>query len=137
MPGLKTAFLANSAALALLGALLAYWSWTWFGPAPAPRAPSAATAAVSASAAGALFGAVKQGAATAGSGAIRLMGVVAATGDRRGHAVLRLDGKQTVAVLQGEDIEPGLHLAEVHADHVVLDRNGARESIAWPEAGRK
>jgi len=134
---LKNAFLANLAATALLGALLAYWSWVWFGPAPAPRAPAAATAAGTAPAASGLFGAVKQGATAAGSGAIRLMGVVAASAERRGHAVLRLDGKQTVAILQGEDIEPGLRLAEVHADHVVLDRNGAREALAWPEASRK
>lgn len=136
MRGLKNALLPNFAAVALLGALLAYWSWTWLGPAPAPRAPSAAMAA-GAAAAGGLFGAVKQGAAAAGFGAIQLVGVVAATGDQRGHAVLRLDGKQTVAVLQGQDIEPGLHLAEVHADHVVLERNGAREALAWPEKGRK
>ena len=71
------------------------------------------------------------GAAAAGS--IRLMGVVAASGERPGHAVLRLDAKKTVAVLQGEDVEPGLRLAEVHVDHVVLERNGARETLAWPE----
>ena len=137
MPGLKNAFLANSAALALLGALLAYWSWTWLGPAPAPRAPSAATAAISASAAGGLFGTVKQGATAAGPGAIRLVGVVADSAEKRGHAVLRLEGKHTVAVLQGEEVAPGLSLAEVHADHVVLERNGARESLAWPEKSRK
>jgi len=137
MRGLKNAFLANSAAMALLGALLAYWSWVWLGPPPAPRAPAAVAAAGAVPGAGGLFGAAGKGASAAGPGTIRLMGVVAATGDRRGHAVLRLDGKHTVAVLQGNDIEPGLYLAEVHADHVVLDRNGARESLAWPEAGRK
>ena len=132
---MKNALLANLAATALLGALLAYWSWVWFGPAPAPRAPAALAAGGAAHAAGTLFGTAKQG--TAGSGAIRLLGVVAASAEGRGHAVLRLDGKQTVAILQGEDIGPGLRLAEVHADHVVLDRNGARESLAWPQANPK
>ena len=61
------------------------------------------------------------------------MGVVAASGGRRGHAVLRLDAKKAVAVLQGEEVEPGLRLAEVHVDHIVLERNGARETLAWPE----
>jgi general secretion pathway protein C len=139
MQGLKNALLPNFAAVALLGALLAYWSWTWLGPAPAPRAPSAATAA-GAAAAGGLFGAVKQGASAAGpggTGTLRLVGVVADSAERRGHAVLRLDRKHTVAVLQGEEVEPGLRLAEVHADHVVLERNGAREALAWPEKGRQ
>jgi len=68
---------------------------------------------------------------------VRLMGVMAASGERRGHAVLRLDGKKTVAVLQGEEVEPGVRLAEVHVDHVVLERNGARETLAWPEKGAK
>ncbi len=96
-------------------------------------------AAGRASSAGGLFGSAKQGpgAAAAASSAIRLLGVVAASGDRRGHAVLRLDAKKTVAVLQGEDVEPGLRLAEVHADHIVLERNGARETLAWPEKSRK
>ncbi len=65
--------------------------------------------------------------------AIRLLGIVAASGGRPGHALLRLDAKKTVAVLQGADVEPGLRLMEVHADHVVLERNGARETLAWPE----
>jgi general secretion pathway protein C len=79
---------------------------------------------------GSLFGAATQ---AAGSGAIRLMGVVAAAGEQRGQAVLQLDGKQSVAVLQGEEVAPGLRLAEVHVDHVVLERNGVREALAWPE----
>ena len=50
--------------------------------------------------------------------------------------MLRLDAKKTMAVLQGEDIEPGLRLAEVHVDHVVLERDGVREVLAWPEKNR-
>ncbi len=65
------------------------------------------------------------------------MGVVAASGGRRGHAVLRLDPNKTVAVLQGEEIEPGLRLAEVHVDHIVVERNGARETLAWPQKNGK
>jgi general secretion pathway protein C len=47
--------------------------------------------------------------------------------------VLRLDAKQTVAVREGEGVEPGVRLAEVHADRVVLERNGIRETLALPE----
>ena len=131
--------LATFAALALLGVVLAYWSWAWFGPRPAPRAPAALEASGRASSAAGLFRAAKvgPGAGSAASGSIRLMGVAAATGERRGNAVLRLDGKKSVAVLQGEDIEPGLRLVEVHADHIVVERNGARESLAWPDKAGK
>jgi len=90
-----------------------------------------------------LFRTVKegQGAAAAASSTVRLLGVVAASGgrsgNRLGHAVLRLDAKRTVAVLQGEDVEPGLRLAAVHLDHIILERNGARETLAWPEKKNK
>jgi general secretion pathway protein C len=135
----KAAFLATLAALALLGVVLAYWTWAWLAPPAAARAPAAAEAAAAASSAGGLFGNAKQGpgAAASAAGSVRLMGVVAATAGRRGHAVLRLDAKKTLAVLQGEEIEPGLRLAEVHVDHIVLERNGARETLAWPEKSAK
>jgi general secretion pathway protein C len=131
----KVVSLANFAALALLSLVLAYWSWAWLAPPAAARAPAAADLAARTSSAAGLFGGVKQGAAV--SGAVRLMGVVAASEGRRGHAVLRLDGKRTLAVLQGEELEPGLRLAEVHVDHIVLERNGARETLAWPEKNTK
>ncbi len=139
----KAASLTTLAALALLGVVLAYWSWALLAPPPVPRAPAAVETPGRTSSAGGLFGSVKQGqgATAAASTAVRLMGVVAASGgrsgNRLGHAVLRLDGKKTVAVLQGEDVEPGLRLAEVHVDHIVLERNGARETLAWPEKNRK
>jgi general secretion pathway protein C len=128
----KTSSLANLAAVALLGVVLAYWSWVWLAPAAAARAPAATEAAISASATG-LFGSAKQGPGAAAASSIRLMGVVAASGARRGHAVLRMDARKTVVVLQGEEVEPGLRLVELHVDRVVLERNGARETLAWPE----
>jgi general secretion pathway protein C len=135
----KAASLATLASVALLGAVLAYWSWAWLAPPPAARAPAAVEAAGRTSSAAGLFRTAKEGSGPDGaaSSAVRLMGVVAASGSRRGHAVLRLDSKKTVAVLQGEDIEPGLRLAEVHVDHIILERNGARETLAWPEKNSK
>ena len=130
----KTRSLANLAAAGLLGAVLAYWSWVWLAPAAAARAPAAPEASGSIASASGLFGTAKlQGAGTAASGSIRLMGVFAASGERRGYAVLRLDSKKTVAVPQGEEVEPGLRLVEIQVDRVVLERNGARETLAWPE----
>jgi len=133
----KAAFLATLAAASLLGVVLAYWSWALLAPVPAPRAPPAADPAGTISSARELFGIAKADAGAATSSAVRLTGVVAASGGRRGHAVLRLDGKRTVAVLQGEDVEPGLRLAEVHADRIVLERDGARETLAWPKKAGK
>jgi general secretion pathway protein C len=129
----KAGFLATLAAASLLGVVLAYWSWAWLAPSPAPRAPAAFEAGPRASSAGGLFGNARQ---VPNASAVRLMGVVAASGGRLGHAVLRLDGKKTVAVLQGEEVEPGLRLAEVHVDHIVLERNGTRETLAWPEKAK-
>ena len=139
--------LVTFAALALLGLVLAYWTWAWLAPRPEPRAQAAAQAdgrAVGATqAASGLFGGARRdnggdrnGAAPTAI-AVRLLGVVAASGSRLGYAVLRLDAKTTVAVPQGADVEPGLRLAEVHVDHIVLERNGARETLAWPERNGK
>lgn len=136
----NAASLATLAALALLGAVLAYWTWEWVAPPPAPRAPAAVDTAGRTTSANGLFGHLKvgsAGAAAAASGALRLLGIVAASPGRRGHAVLRLEAKKTVAVPEGEDIEPGVRLAEVHVDHIIVERNGARETLTWPEKNRK
>ena len=135
----KAAILATLAELVLLGVVLAYWSWAWLAPPPAPRAPAAVETAGNASSASGLFGSATQvpGAAAAAPGTIRLLGIVAASRGRHGHAVLRLDARRTLAVQQGEDVEPGLRLAEVYADRIILDRNGVRETLVWPDKNPK
>lgn len=127
--------LATIAALALLGLVLAYWTWGLLAPRPEPRARAAVQAEGQMQAAYALFGSARQGrdAVVAPGVAVRLLGVVAASDTRSGYAVLRLDAQRTVVVSEGADIEPGLRLAEVHADHVVLERSGQRETLSWPE----
>jgi general secretion pathway protein C len=47
--------------------------------------------------------------------------------------VVRLEAKQILAVQEGEDVAPGARLVEVHPDHVILERGGVRESLAWPK----
>lgn len=122
-------------AVALLGAVLAYWTWAWFAPRAVPRMETSSVQSGSVAAAGGLFGRVPRNqAAAAPTGiAIKLLGVVAASGGRRGYAVLQLEAKQILAVHEGEDVAPGIKLAEVHADHVILERNGMRETLAWPQ----
>jgi len=127
--------LVTLGALALLGWVLAYWTWTWFAPRPAPRAPAAAVAGGGTGAAQSLFGKLQrdQNIAAPTGIAIKLLGVVAATRGHRGHAVMQLDARQILAIREGEDVAPGIRLAEVHTDHVILVRNGVRESLAWPQ----
>lgn len=126
---------ATLAALALLGCVLAYWTWTWFAPRAelrlqpmggAPRIESAYE----------LFGGTQRAASAPAGTALTLLGVAAASGGRPGHSLLRVDGRRTLVVREGEEIAPGVKLVEVHADHVVLEREGARETLAWPAPAR-
>lgn len=126
--------LVTFAALALLGLVLAYWTWVWLAPRPEPRAQPAAVPGGGVGSAQGLFGNLQRDQNIAPTGiAIKLLGVVAASGGRRGYAVVQLEARQILAVHEGEDIAPGIRLAEVHADHVILERNGTRETLAWPE----
>ena len=127
----------NIAALALLGLAGGYWTWQWFAPQPEPPSPVQADAGGQIASALELFGTVqRESSALAPTGtAIRLLGVIAATEGREAFAIVVVDGKQIIAARKGKEIVPGITLAEVAPDHVVLDRNGVRESLAWPEKG--
>ena len=126
--------LLTLAAVAACGLALAYWTWTWFAPRPEPRAEVVAAETGSLASASLVFGRVERNKDTAvPTGlAIKLLGVVAASRGRRGYAVVQLEGKQILAVHEGDDVAPGLRLAEVHAEHVILERGGMRETLAWP-----
>ena len=127
--------LLTLAAAALLGAVLAYWTWVWFAPRAEPRARAAPAQSGSLASAGAIFGNVQRQQPTAAPTgiAIRLLGVVAASGGQRGYAVVQLEAKRILAVLEGDEVDPGVRLAEVHPDHVILERGGTRETLEWPK----
>lgn len=122
------------AALALLGLVLAYWTWTWFGPRPDPRLETDAPARNMASAYS-LFGAAQHNPVTPATigMAVDLVGVIAAEGNGQGYALVRLDKKKTLVVRSGEDLSPGIRLAEVFPGHVVLQRNGTSETVLLPQ----
>jgi general secretion pathway protein C len=123
------------AALALLGLVLAYWTWVWFAPLPAARVQQVAARGPGLESAYGLFGAKRSAADSTAQSKIsaELLGVVAASSGHTGYAVFRLDTKKVVAIPEGQDIEPGVRLAEVRPDHVILVRDGMRERLSWPK----
>lgn len=132
LPQTAMVVLVSLVALAALVFVAAYWTWAWFAPRPVAR--SLAAAEHSGAPADALFGNVQrdQGAAPSAM-AIRLLGLVAAMEGHLGYAVVQLESKEIVAVPEGKDVTPGIRLAEVGIDFVILERGGNRETLAWPE----
>lgn len=130
-------YLIILAALALLGGVLLYWTRLWFIPHPPPNLESGTRANMEAaediSTVSNLFGIAQPeqpSIAVPAGPEIRLFGVVAASGGGRGYAILQVDGKEMLAVPEGENIAPGLQLAEVHTEYIVLERDGMRETLA-------
>ena len=123
------------AVLALLGLVLAYWTWAWLAPRPEPRAPMAVQTVGGVQTALGLFGSAPRDrnvAAPTGI-AIRLLGIVAATRGHRGYAAVQLEAKEILAVREGEDVAPGIRLAQVATHYVILERGAVRETLALPE----
>jgi general secretion pathway protein C len=125
---------SKAGALSLLGLVLAYWTWAWCAPAPLPRAMEISGPADRLAAAGNLFGRLPGDAqAEVPSGlAIRLLGVMAAEPQGAGYALLQLDAKKTRLARAGEYLAPGIRLEKVLPQQVILQRNGSRETLAWP-----
>jgi general secretion pathway protein C len=123
------------AALALLGLVLAYWTWVWLAPRPEPRAQAAVQGTEGIGSADGLFGSAPSGNNTAAPTgiAIRLLGIVAATPGHHGYAAVQLGAKEIIAVREGENVAPGIVLAEVSDRQVILERGGVRETLALPE----
>ena len=128
---------ATLAALLLLGYVLAYWTWAWLGPRPEPRVEPISEPAGRMAGASTLFGNAQVApASTAPTGlAIKLIGVVSASGRKPGYALVQIDPKTIVAVRAGDDIAPGVRLEKVFPDHVTLQRAGTSEEL--PLAERK
>lgn len=128
------AFTTWVGALALLGFVLAYWTWAWCAPSPLPQATEVSAPAGRLTAAGNLFGEAPGGTHVgAPTGlAIKLLGVMAGAPTGSGYALLQLDAKETRVVRAGEDLAPGIRVESVLPEQVVLQRNGARETLAWP-----
>jgi general secretion pathway protein C len=90
--------------------------------------PAARTQAADIAPIAGLFGA--QGGDEAGD--IRLVGVIAQGKSGQGIALLSIDSKPAVALRAGEDIRPGITLAEVRDDRGVVNRSGVPQEIRLP-----
>jgi general secretion pathway protein C len=117
--------------------VLAYWTWALVAPRPAPVIQGV-DSHVTVELPYDLFGGTQRPrGVTAPTGlAIKLLGVVAASGHKNGYAVLQIDGAKILAAREGQDIAPGIRLAEVQADQIVLERNGVKESLALPDKNK-
>jgi len=122
------------ATLMLLCAILAYWTWAWLAPRPAPVARAADEVQPRLDTAYALFGGARRtSTAAVAAPAIRILGVVAASGGKSGYAIVQLDSNRVLAAREGTDIAPGIRLAQVQSGQIILERNGMRETLALPE----
>lgn len=130
---LQSAFasFATIAALALLGWVLAYWTWQWFSPQAELRVQEAAKPAGRIESAGGIFGRLQQESVSIGNN-IKLIGVISSASGGSGYAVMQFSEQPARPVREGEAIAPGLRLAEVHPDKVVIEHGGMLETIALP-----
>ena len=112
-------------ALALVSA---YWTWQLIAPRVVAAPSFSATPAAADAGALArrhLFGSGGENAAVeTRSGAVRLLGVASP-----GRALIAVGGERARAYVPGESLTAGLVLREVHADHVVVARDGVLERI--------
>jgi len=83
------------------------------------KAPSVDTAAI----------ARLLGATPGGTAPIRALGVIAEGASGKGVALIGVEGQPSRAVRAGDTIAPGVVLAEVQKDGVVIERSGARQEI--------
>jgi general secretion pathway protein C len=106
---------------------LAHWTWVFVAPMRV-AAPESAAPAVDLAAVARLFGAEAPAAAGASTG-LKLKGVIAPTPGTAASAIFSRGSGRDVAIYIDGEIEPGLKLVEVHPDHVVLGRAGARSRV--------
>jgi general secretion pathway protein C len=110
----------------VLAGQLAYWTWRFIAPPQAAASANAAAADVDLDAIARLFGASRAGPS---SGALRLKGVIAPTPGTVAGAIFAGANGRDIAVLPGGEVAPGVKLAEVYPDYVIVTRNGVRERV--------
>lgn len=116
---------------ALVMAIAAYWAVKIFTPAPTaapPPLPPPPVRDPDPVATARMFGKVERLQAVASN--IQAIGAFAAGKDS--SAILIVDGRPARVFLIGQDVAPGLKLASVTAETVVLESGGGRQEIRLP-----
>lgn len=120
----------------VLCASLAYWSMQLFKPPLRPVAapPRAAQQVVRTEAAAALLGGRTANVAVASN--YQLRGIIFSGSPHNSVAILSADGKPAQAVRVDMEIAPGVKIAEVHRDYVLLSEGGATKRVELPESAK-
>ena len=135
------ASLVTVALVIALGWVLARWTWALLAPPSSGISPPTPASGLDRAALASLFGGTVVAGGSSGaepSGGLRLKGVVAATKSDAGSAIFNAGGKD-FAVRAGEEIRPGVKLAGVLTDHVLVERAGAPGRVdleIWTTPGR-
>jgi len=126
-----------------LGVVLAHVTWLALAPRTA-AAPSAvgesAQPQAGAAAARQVFGAagsVSSAKPVVTASGLVLLGVFSRPEPGAGRAILRVQGSRPALVAAGEPIADGVELQEVHADHVIVLRQGMPERIELERGGSR
>jgi len=109
---------------------LAHWTWVFLAPPRVAAIPDGDTAPDLAAIAKLFGGSLPAGERSASApGGLRLKGVVAPTPGEAAYAIFSTGSGKDFSVYVGRDVQPGVKLAEVKPDHVIVSRGGARERI--------
>ncbi len=132
-PAQKAGAVGNLVLVALVLALafqLAWWTWVFVSP-PRVAVLPAERSEVDLAAIARLFGAAPPAGSSAATSTshLRLKGVVAPTPGVAASAIFSTGSGRDVSVFVGREVQPGVKLAEVHPDHVLLSRAGLMERI--------
>lgn len=128
----RTPILIHLLGAAVASALLAFWALRLMAPTTHAAPAGAASATLrepDAALAARMFGDVAAG-PLASALNVQVSGVFAA--GKSSSAVISIDGKPARAILLGQEVAPGVRLAEVRPDGVALVRDGARSQYNVP-----
>jgi general secretion pathway protein C len=121
--------LVVAALVIVLAYQLAHWTWIFATPAPVASSTATPPASVDLATAAKLFGGTASSSNVASGSTLRLKGVVAPTPGVAASAIFSTGAARDVSIFVGNDVQPGVKLKEVHADHVILGRAGIDERI--------
>ncbi|MGE5617207.1 MAG: type II secretion system protein N [Bacillota bacterium] len=116
----------------LLAWLLAHWTWVFVAPARVASPPSS-DSTVDLAVASRLFGGNVVASTSASSSALKLKGVVAPTPGVAASAIFSTGAGKDLSIFVGSEVLPGVKLAEVYPDHVILSRAGVNERVDLEE----